>query len=287
LPLLSDQSRSEASVPFVWTGGGIERNRAAVHELFSSQLADHSSRGTRRAYCRRQPEERRKQDRDAMVVAARLGPRPRPIPAPPAVHDPRGNLWRRRRFLTPTTADQAQVESDGDASHPGHAESKIIALCLHNGNDRSTLVPDTCPAARRHGGAPHPTLAGAGGATIWDFWSAGPEDGSSSPAHGWAEFNRQVAELLQEGSVTHALTWDRIRERDELASRLWCFLETEEMPTLGRRYDLFSAPPDGVPRRRSLPAVAELTGVGVSVLRRQSLDRIRQATRALVESDTG
>jgi hypothetical protein len=125
-------------------------------------------------------------------------------------------------------------------------------------------------------------------ATLWGLLERASLGGTGSgPVQGWAEFNRQVAEVLQEPSVTylHAPTWDRLRERDELASRLWVFLETQEMPTLGRRYDLFAASSDGVSRRRSLPAVAELTELKESVLRRQTVDRIRQAAKALVELD--
>jgi len=126
------------------------------------------------------------------------------------------------------------------------------------------------------------------GATVWGLLErASVEEARGRPGQGWVELNRQVAELLEEAEVTylHAPTWDRIRERDEVASRLWVFLETQEMPTLGRRYELFSSPVGGEPRRRTLPVVSELAGVGETVLRRQTVDRIRHAIRALVQLD--
>jgi hypothetical protein len=109
----------------------------------------------------------------------------------------------------------------------------------------------------------------------------------TGPARGWVEFNRQVAELLQEGSVTylHAPTWDRLRDRDELAARLWVFLEAEDMPTLGRRYNVFSALPGEAPKPRSVPAVAELMGLKERAIRRKTVDRIRHATRAVEDLD--
>ena len=105
---------------------------------------------------------------------------------------------------------------------------------------------------------------------------------------GWADLSREVAEHLQRGTVVHldASTWDRLRERDELAARLWGFLETQEMPTLGRRYELFSAPLQGSARRRSLPALAEMTGIDDDVLRRQAVERVRRAAAILVELDS-
>jgi hypothetical protein len=125
--------------------------------------------------------------------------------------------------------------------------------------------------------------------TIWGLLErAQTAQPHAGPALGWAEVTRQVAELLQDGRVTylHAPTWDRLRDRDELAARLWAFLETEEMPRLGRRYRVFPALPGEAPRSGGGPAVADLIGLGrAGTAAGQTIDRIRRASRALEEAD--
>jgi hypothetical protein len=63
----------------------------------------------------------------------------------------------------------------------------------------------------------------------------------TGPARGSAEFNRQVAELLQEASVTylHAPTWDRLRQRDELAARALPGRQTARPPRGGASEEVF------------------------------------------------
>ena len=58
---------------------------------------------------------------------------------------------------------------------------------------------------------------------------------------GWVKLSEAVAHLLKEGSVTylHAPTWDAIRGEDEVAGRLWSFLESERIAKAWR-YPLFS-----------------------------------------------
>ncbi len=59
---------------------------------------------------------------------------------------------------------------------------------------------------------------------------------------GWVKISEAVAHLLQEGSVTylHAPTWDAIRSEDEVAGRLWSFLESERIGKAWR-YPLLSS----------------------------------------------
>jgi hypothetical protein len=124
--------------------------------------------------------------------------------------------------------------------------------------------------------------------TIWGLLErAQANQPGAGPGCGWAEITRQVAELLQEGRAAylHAPTWDRLRERDELAARLWAFFETEEMPSLGRRYRVFSALPGEAPRPGGGPAVADLIGPGKCMASGQTTDRIRRASRVLEEVD--
>jgi hypothetical protein len=102
------------------------------------------------------------------------------------------------------------------------------------------------------------------------------------------ELNRQVAELLQDGSVTylHAPTWDAVRRRDELAARLWVFLEADQLAE-GRywRYPVFSSLPDGTSQPSDLPAVSDLLGLRERAVRRKTVARVRRATRSIMELD--
>jgi hypothetical protein len=73
---------------------------------------------------------------------------------------------------------------------------------------------------------------------------------------GWITLNEAVALLLRDGSVTflHAPTWHAICEEDEIAGRLWSFLESENVGG-GWRYPLFSSETSG---RGYLPSIADL-----------------------------
>ena len=77
---------------------------------------------------------------------------------------------------------------------------------------------------------------------------------------GWATLSEAVSLLLREGSVTflHAPTWHAISEEDEVAGRLWSFLESENLGR-GWRYPLFpSEGVAGVPSGSPPPAVSEV-----------------------------
>jgi len=108
----------------------------------------------------------------------------------------------------------------------------------------------------------------------------------SGPGRGWAELNRHMAALLQEGSVTylHAPTWDQLRARDELAARLWVFLEAERLPVDEHcwRYPFFAASQD---HAAELPAIAQLLGLQDWAMRYRAVERARRAAEAIVEID--
>ncbi|MBJ7601194.1 hypothetical protein [Candidatus Nephthysia bennettiae] len=104
---------------------------------------------------------------------------------------------------------------------------------------------------------------------------------------GWVEISEPIARLLAEGSFTylHQPTWDELRQDDDLAARLWVFLEAEELGE-GRRYSVFR--PEGVEAdgdARQLPTIGELLGVETWALRKKAADRLRRACRQLMTAD--
>lgn len=99
----------------------------------------------------------------------------------------------------------------------------------------------------------------------------------TGPGRGWAMVSEEVANLLRQGSITylHAPTWDAIAAQDEIAGRLWSFLEAEQLAH-GHRYQLFAAPVDGIAEERNMPAITELLRVHWAV-RRNATARVKRA----------
>jgi hypothetical protein len=99
---------------------------------------------------------------------------------------------------------------------------------------------------------------------------------------GWIVLNEAVAHLLREGSVTflHAPTWDALRSEDEVAGRLWSFLESENIGN-GWRYSLF--PPDGV--TPNMPSIAQLLQLNWSSRQRRVAQRVREACSVIERHD--
>jgi hypothetical protein len=102
-----------------------------------------------------------------------------------------------------------------------------------------------------------------------DWWRTTTRGGG----RGALRLSEPVADLIRAGSVTflHGPAWEALLERDELAARLWTFLEAESLPRLWR-YSLFSAPPGHPDRERDMPALADL-------LRLRDPNRSRVAAR--------
>lgn len=102
---------------------------------------------------------------------------------------------------------------------------------------------------------------------------------------GWITMSEEVSELLREGSVTflHGPTWKAITDEDDVAGRLWSFLEAE---TIGRgwRYSLFR-PDDGLgsmlPSQPSISDVVMLHWVS----RNEVAKRVRRACQAIKAHD--
>lgn len=92
----------------------------------------------------------------------------------------------------------------------------------------------------------------------------------------WARLSAEVAAILRSGSVTfmHAPTWDAIAASDEVAGRLWSFLEAEQLDSF-RRYHLFAGPPGGPDMERNLPAIADL--LRLQWERKKVAARVREA----------
>ncbi|MGE5687493.1 MAG: hypothetical protein ACM34D_08340 [Gemmatimonadota bacterium] len=103
---------------------------------------------------------------------------------------------------------------------------------------------------------------------------------------GLVTLSEQVADLLKAGSVTllHAPTWDAILREDQLAARLWCFLEAEDLRR-GWRYQLFAGTPGGMASGRNMPALAELLCIDEWSNRRRVALRVREMCRVIGEID--
>jgi hypothetical protein len=108
---------------------------------------------------------------------------------------------------------------------------------------------------------------------------------SRGGGQGWVILSEEISHLLQGGSVTflHGPTWDAISAADQVAGRLWTFLEAESLGE-PRRYSLFAAPPRGIPEERNLPAIAELLRLEWGQ-RRDVARRVQRACAAISDHD--
>lgn len=107
----------------------------------------------------------------------------------------------------------------------------------------------------------------------------------TGPGRGWAMLSEELAQLLRQGSVTylHAPTWDAIAAQDEIAGRLWSFLEAEQLGR-GYRYQLFAAAPGDISEQRNMPAITELLRLDWAV-RRNAAARIQRACTVIARTD--
>jgi hypothetical protein len=101
---------------------------------------------------------------------------------------------------------------------------------------------------------------------------------------GWIILSEPISLLLAEGSVTflHEPTWSAICSEDEVAGRLWSFLESE---TIGAawRYSLFSSQ-DGQPSR-SVPSITEVLQLNWCSRKRRVAQRVRAACAVIEAHD--
>ena len=101
---------------------------------------------------------------------------------------------------------------------------------------------------------------------------------------GWIVLSEPVALLLAEGSVTflHAPTWQAICAEDEVAGRLWSFLESENVRQ-GWRYSVFP-PSDVSDRMSSVPSISDVLMLHWAS-RRKVAQRVREACAVIVTHD--
>ena len=101
---------------------------------------------------------------------------------------------------------------------------------------------------------------------------------------GWIALSEPVSRLLTEGSVTflHAPTWDAICSEDEVAGRLWSFLESETIKG-GWRYRVFP-PADGCLDTASVPPISDILMLHWDS-RRRVVRRIREACAVIETHD--
>jgi hypothetical protein len=99
---------------------------------------------------------------------------------------------------------------------------------------------------------------------------------------GWVTVSEAVSLLLREGSVTflHAPTWSAITHEDEVAGRLWSFLESENIGG-GWRYSLFPSE-DGA--LRAVPTISEVVMLQWAS-RGEVAKRVRRACQVIESHD--
>jgi hypothetical protein len=103
---------------------------------------------------------------------------------------------------------------------------------------------------------------------------------------GWVKLSETVAQLLREGSVTllHAPTWEAICAEDDVAGRLWTFLESENIGG-GWRYSLFRADRVDGGSGSSMPTIAEVLQLGWTSRKRRIAQRVREACSVVERHD--
>ena len=103
---------------------------------------------------------------------------------------------------------------------------------------------------------------------------------------GWVKLSETVAHLLKEGSVTflHAPTWEAICADDEVAGRLWSFLESENIGS-GWRYSLFTPDPTPGKAPSSMPSIAQVLQLNWNSRPRRVAQRVREACLAIERHD--
>lgn len=106
---------------------------------------------------------------------------------------------------------------------------------------------------------------------------------TSGNGKGRVQLSEPVAKLLDEGNVTflHGPTWTAICSADEVAGRLWSFLESESIGN-GWRFPVFGSN-DGQ-RGRTVPPIAELLQLSWSS-KKKVAHRLRAACAVIEEYD--
>ena len=103
---------------------------------------------------------------------------------------------------------------------------------------------------------------------------------------GWVKISEPVAHLLREGSVTylHAPTWDAIRSEDEVAGRLWSFLESERIGK-GWRYPLLRGDEATSRTSPTTLAIADVLRLNWASRPRRIAQRVREACDVVERHD--
>ncbi len=124
---------------------------------------------------------------------------------------------------------------------------------------------------------------------VWGLIDAARTTRQHETGRGWLRISQELAALLRAGSVTliHGPTLEALIAADELAARLWTFLEAEDLRGTGQkpfRYAIFPAPPRQPARDRNLPALADLLRLS-DMKRWRVADRIASACQVIVKHD--
>ncbi|HUF07253.1 MAG TPA: hypothetical protein VMP86_07690 [Candidatus Binatia bacterium] len=105
---------------------------------------------------------------------------------------------------------------------------------------------------------------------------------------GWVELTAPLAILARLGELTYLdhPTLDTLLARDDVAARLWSYLEADAGPGKGSwRYSLFAEDAKGIARQRDMPALADLLWLRAE-RRRDTVARIRRAAGVIEQVDS-
>lgn len=186
------------------------------------------------------------------------------------------------RTVPYTLASAARILGQAD---PGGKNRRIVRASLVR--LASCLLESALRIQRADGVEAPPSLAVEDAPVYaWHLLSNFLLPSSTGNRPGSVTISEEIAYLLRTGSVTylHAPTWDAIAAQDELAARLWCFLEAEDL-TRGWHYQLFPAPPGQVALERNLPAIAELLRIDQWSKRRNVAERVRELCTVISTAD--
>lgn len=122
----------------------------------------------------------------------------------------------------------------------------------------------------------------------WGLIDRGWTDADVGREAGSVTFSDELARLVREGSLTYldAPTLDALADRDEVAARLWVYLEAERIDAGGHWARLLYSAPEGEPEReRDTPAIADLLRLSGWERRRDVRARVDRAMRVVAAVD--
>ena len=125
-------------------------------------------------------------------------------------------------------------------------------------------------------------------ALVWGLIDRGWTTDAVDREGGYVTLSEELARLVREGSLTylHAPTLDALAGRDEVAARLWVYLEAETIDPDGHWSRLLYSAPEREPEReRDTPAIADLLRLSGWERRSNVKARVDRAMRVVSTVD--